>query len=273
MLERKKILITGASGNLGNKIRRHLEAQDHYDLIFVDMDPRGDTSVIQADLSLYDPAWVPLFEGIDTVVHLAADPREQAPWESLESKNIDSIINVYEAAVAGQVKRVIFASSNAAMSGYENQGVAVITSALPAWPVNLYGAGKVMGERLGRSYAERHGLSVICLRIGWVRARENLPPQGLGSYWSQRMWLSNRDLCQAVEQAINVIDIRFAVLNVMSDNQGMSWDLSETRHVLGFVPLDKSVPIRTPFVKRLRACLWRIKRRLLDVISWRKSLL
>ena len=44
----------------------------------------------------------------------------------------------------------------------------LITSAFPIRPDGPYGIGKAAGEAAGRWYADEHGLSVICLRIGTV---------------------------------------------------------------------------------------------------------
>jgi uronate dehydrogenase len=40
-----------------------------------------------------------------------------------------------------------------------------------ARPDGLYGASKVYGEALGSMYADRFGLSVVCLRIGSFQPR------------------------------------------------------------------------------------------------------
>lgn len=232
-MKRKKVLITGATGNLGDKIRRHLESQGNYDLVLMDYDPRGDSAVIQADLSVYDESWAGHFAGLNAIVHFAADPSPDAPWASLVKLNIDLLLNVFEAAVAKASKRLIFASSNHTMGGYKDRDVA-LTPDLPPKPGNPYGGTKLIGERIGKSFAERHGLSVICLRIGWTQRGENRPGDHMGEAWWRQMWLSNRDLCQLVEKAILLENVSFAVLNAMSDNTGMKWDLSETRRVLGY---------------------------------------
>ena len=248
----KRIVITGAAGNLGRKIARHLESRDDYALTLLDIDPGGDPEIVSADLSRSNDSWEKYFEGVDTVVHMAAEPRQDAPWESLEKLNIDLALNVYLAAGAKGARRLIFASSNAAMGGYRDQK-GPITHDLPTQPVNDYGVTKVVGERIGKLFSERHGLSVICLRIGTVRTGENRP--NLASrHWWQRMWLSNRDLCQGVEKAIDAENVPFAVLNLMSNNAGMRWDLSETRRVLGYEPRDGHVP--PPEGPRRRLSAW-----------------
>jgi hypothetical protein len=106
--------------------------------------------------------------------------------------------------------------------------------------VNPYGASKLFGERAGRSLAERAGISVLALRIGYCQHSEgNRPgPHMLDGVWGQQMWLSDRDLCQGFERAVLAADIRFTVLNLMSNNPGMRWDIDETRRVLGYTPQD-----------------------------------
>lgn len=48
------------------------------------------------------------FEGMDVVVHLAADPRPDASWDQLLESNIVGARNAFEAAVRAGVKRVIY---------------------------------------------------------------------------------------------------------------------------------------------------------------------
>lgn len=261
-----RVVITGAAGNLGGKIRAHLEALDGWELILLDAEPRGDAAIHAADLAVWDGAWVDRFRGIDGVLHLAADNRSSASWQSLEKHNVDALLNVLEASVAGGVRRFVFASSSFVLAGYRDRDEP-LTPDLNLRPETLYGVTKAMGERLCRHAAERHGLSVVCLRIGAVSAGDN-DPRALGDDGWRRAWLSNRDWCQVAEKALSAPDLSFAVVNAMSDNAGMRWDLGETRRLLGYVPSDswrpvaaadrqagrlhhKSQPLRTSLWRRL----------------------
>jgi len=107
------VLITGAAGNLGAKLRHHLEGR--YPLRLLDCSPGGDPAIVRADLSRWENPWVDLFAGVDTVVHLAADPTAQQTWPNLIGPNVDAIINVFQAAVGAGVRRVVYASSNHVM--------------------------------------------------------------------------------------------------------------------------------------------------------------
>jgi nucleoside-diphosphate-sugar epimerase len=104
-----------------------------------------------------------------------------------------------------------------------------------------YGHSKLVGERLAKSFADAAGLSVVVVRLGWVPVGDNRPadvPADCDA-WSREMWLSNRDLAQVMEKAVLAPDsVRFAVVNAMSDNPGMRWDLESTRTILGYHPED-----------------------------------
>ena len=82
--EPRTVLITGACGNLGTKLR--VAWADLYDLVLLDAAaPPHDPEVIKVDLSELDDDWITYFHGVDTVVHLAGNPDEFATWEELEA--------------------------------------------------------------------------------------------------------------------------------------------------------------------------------------------
>ena len=239
MPSKKVVLITGANGNLGRKLRVHLETQGNYELRLLDLDAAGVPGVVAADLSVYDEAWARHFEGVDAVLHLAAHGSPGIDWETAQHLNIDLTANVYDAAVHGGAGRVVFASSNWVMAGYRFDGVRLTTD-LPPRPLNPYGVSKLLGERAGKSLAGQRGVAFIGLRVGFCQPGENRPGPHMGmGLWGQRMWLSNRDLCHGWERAVLAEGVGFAVLNLMSDNPGMAWDIEETRRVIGYRPRDR----------------------------------
>ncbi len=252
MSERKTILITGTAGNLGAKLRQHLEGR--YTLRLLDINPLCDPAIIRADLAHWNLDWVEHFRDVDTVIHLAADPTAHQTWDKLIGPNIDALINVFQASVRMNVRRVIYASSNHVMGGNKDLAEPLrLTTDLPPLPGTHYivegqerdstgyGSAKLFGERLGKCYSEIHGISVIAVRIGWVKAGANRPqdiPPERGP-WFKLMWLSNRDFCQLMEKCILADPgIRFAVINGMSANTGMRWDIDYTRKLVGYEPLD-----------------------------------
>ena len=245
------VLITGASGNLGAKARRHLEARG-FPLRLLDRDARGDPSILQADLAGWDRAWVERFRGCDVVVHLAADPTAHQVWEKLVEPNVDAVVHVYQAAAEAGARRVVFASSNHVMGGYQDAAVRLTTDLAPSPGAryvsagekrdsSAYGSAKLFGERVGKCFAESHGLETVALRIGWVRPGDNraadIPPER--GEWFRLMWLSNRDFCSLIERAVAAdLPERFVVCYGMSDNTGMRWDIEPTRRILGWEPQD-----------------------------------
>ena len=126
-----------------------------------------------------------------------------------------------------------------------------MTTDLAPWPINPYGCGKLLCERAGRLLALQSAVSCIALRIGCCQhIAGNIPgPQIEHGLWGQQMWLSDRDLCHGVERAAFAENVSFAVLNLMSDNAGMRWDLDQTRQVIGYAPRDSHLAISTPAIE------------------------
>ncbi len=238
----KTILITGATGNLGTKLANHLRETGNYELRLLCLNPDNRDGVITADLSTYDDAWARHFADVDAVIHLAAHPSPRIDWQTAQKLNLDLTFNVYDAAAKYGSKRVVFASSNWVMAGYRFKNIKLTTDLEP-WPLNPYGISKLIGERAGKSLAEQRGVSFISLRIGYAQRDDNLPGPHMGQgLWGQHMWLSNRDYCHGFERAAIAENVEFAVLNLMSDNPGMPWDIEETRRVIGYQPQDGQEP-------------------------------
>jgi nucleoside-diphosphate-sugar epimerase len=236
--EPRTILITGACGNIGRKLRAAWD--DVYDLVLIDINPEPDDSeVVAADLSEFEEEWMALFHGVDTVVHLAATPNEHSTWEELVAPNLDAVSNVFHAAALAGVERIVFASSNHAMGGYRHLGDIAITVELPPRPGNPYGAAKLMAERLGKSLSGVFDLTFVALRLGWVQAGKNRP-ETLPDEWNKELWLSNGDLVRLFDRAVeaDLGDRSFVVVNGMSNNHGSRWDLSDSFESIGYVPKD-----------------------------------
>ena len=234
----RTVLITGASGNIGQKLRTAWDGV--YDLILIDRTPHpADPDVIVADLGHLDEDWITHFHGVDTVIHLAGNPNEFASWEDLQGPNLDTLCNVFHASALAGVDRLIFASSNHAMGAYRDLGDMPITVDLPPRPDGPYGGTKLMGERLGKSLARAFDVTFIALRIGWVQEGANRP-ETLPDAWSRGLWLSNGDLVRLFDCAVEAElgDDLFVVVNGLSNNRGTRWDLSATAEKLGYSPED-----------------------------------
>ncbi len=66
------VVITGAAGNIGTKLRRHFSALG-WTLRLLDAQA-PDPAVQVADLATWSDSWAEQFHDADAVIHLAADP-------------------------------------------------------------------------------------------------------------------------------------------------------------------------------------------------------
>lgn len=242
-----RILITGGLGNLGGKLFAHLRARGHHDIIRFD---RADGAELAGDITRNEEAWAYGFAGVDCVFHFAAAVNPDDGWDKVMPLNVIGTQNVLKAMKRhAPGARMVFASSNHVMGAYRFREGMVTVEAPPA-PFTPYGISKLIGEALCRAYVAEGCGSAIALRIGYCQAGDNVPgPQMHMGLWGQQMWLSNRDLVAALQGALEAPDVGFSILNLVSDNPGMRWDLSETRRVIGYVPQDGHAPVITDSVR------------------------
>jgi nucleoside-diphosphate-sugar epimerase len=236
--EPRTVLITGACGNIGRKLRAGWA--DVYDLVLIDQAATDDDpDVIAADLSVLDDDWITHFHGVDTVVHLAANANDLASWDELIGPNLDALANVLHAAALAGVERIVFASSNHVMGEYRTKGDGLISVDMKPMPDGPYAVTKLVGERLGRSLARAFDMTFIALRLGWIQEGKNRPDT-LPDDWCRGMWLSNADLVHLFDCAVEaeIEDRSFVVVNGTSRNHGTRWDLSDAAELLGFLPTD-----------------------------------
>jgi nucleoside-diphosphate-sugar epimerase len=243
-----KVLITGMSGLIGGLIGRHLQERGGYELTALNRSPVEGVRCHRADIADLE-AIKPAFAGQDVVVHCAAYVEDINNWEGNLSGNIIGVYNVFEAARLAGVKRVVFASSGAAISSflYEEPYNAIVTGRWedipPSWPMithdlacpaTKYGAAKVWGEAIGRHFSDEHGMSVLCVRIGSTR-RENRP---MTSY-HYSIYLSHRDVVQIhYKSMVAPDDVKYDIFMATSKNQLGFYDLEHPRQVIGYEPED-----------------------------------
>jgi NAD+ dependent glucose-6-phosphate dehydrogenase len=261
----RKVLITGAYGLVGNVVYGHLardpEAYDVYglarrrhpsDRVIKDrMHEIPEEKFFLVDLSDWEEM-LRAVQGMDVVVHMAADPSGMSGWDSILESNVIGAYHVFEACRLAGVERVIFASSvqvnfgqrlkmphRAGIDEHAPLDIPPVTHQQPTRPPNLYAASKVWGEALAYVYAHRHEMSCICVRIGWVTA-EDYPPMHK-FIWSSTVWCSQRDIAQLVEHCICAPpSLRFDVFYGISDNRVRFADIEHAREVVGYAPQDRA---------------------------------
>jgi uronate dehydrogenase len=246
------VLVTGMSGLIGQALRRHLEGR--YALRALNRQAVPGVECHRADIADLQ-AIEPAFAGVDVVVHLAAMAGSKAPLDELLGPNVLGTYNVFEAARRAGVKRVIFASSGATIAGYERDAPfsalvsgryeaagawVTLTHDMPVRPAGLYGCTKAWGEALARYYADEHGLSMICIRIGQVNAADR--PTVARQF---SVWCSQRDVMRMIEACITApASLRFDTFFAVSRNRWGYRDLEHPRAVLGWEPLDAAESYR-----------------------------
>lgn len=237
---KRKVLLTGAAGRIGSFLTADLA--ERYDFRLTDIREPADAHgfpFIKADISDLE-AMRRLCQEIDTVVHLAADPRMDAPWESLLPNNIISLYNIFQAAHEAGCQRVVFASSVNAVAGYPAD-VQVHTN-MPVRPLNLYGASKVWGEAVACFYADQKNLSAICLRFGAVVERNDEKIRPDWPYLD--MLLTYEDLAKLVVASIDAPnDLCFGIFHGVSNNRWKQLDISDARRILGYEPEDDGLAL------------------------------
>lgn len=232
------VLVTGAAGNIGSYYAEHHSDELKLRLMVTEMDDDARMlqqfgEVVVGDITKPDTL-KPACEGIDTVVHLAGQASPEAPWSSLLPLNVEGTYNMMVAARAAGCRRLIYASSIHAISGYP-EDVQVKTSD-PVNPGDLYGVTKCFSEALGRYMAEQEGLSVICLRIGAFQPEDwAQTPDSAGALDA---WVSQRDLAHMIDQCILDDRLRFAIFNGLSNNRFKRMDITDARELIGYRPAD-----------------------------------
>ncbi len=246
---RRSVLITGAAGNIGSYFASHshqrykLTLLEHHDSDTNGIERFG--KVIQGDICDLD-FMTKACKGIDTVVHLAANPSPNADWQSVKELNIGGTYNVMLAAKANNCRRVIYASSIHAVSGYPAD-YQVHTSE-PVNPGDLYGVSKCFGEAIGRYMAEQEGLSVIAIRIGAFQPLEAARERD--SISMVDAWVSRRDLNHLIECCIDNTTLKWAVFHGLSDNRFKRLDITDARELIGYKPQD-DLTEENPKLKKL----------------------
>ncbi len=225
-----RILVTGAAGKVARSVRPQLAAWCK-ELRLTDIVPFEATGpnqqVLVADLA--DPSAVPaLVDGVDAIVHFAGYPREAA-WSVLVDANLRTVVNLWEAAAAAGVQRILYASSNHAVGYYPRSER--INASVPTKPDGRYGVTKVFMEAVAQLYADKGGLKAFGMRIGYCG------PEPLDARMLSH-WLHPEDLAQLIEVGLKA-DYHHEIVYGVSANSATWYDNSRAE-ALGFKPQHSS---------------------------------
>lgn len=233
----RKLLITGANGNLGSICRQRLghiaetirlnarqglgDAGPNEEIVYCDL---SDKAAVEA-----------MVEGCDGIVHMGGRAVE-GPWEMVKAANIDGMFNLYEGARKSSVQPRIFFASSHHTTGFHTQTTRLDPSTSPTRPDGLYGVSKVFGEALARMYFDKFDIETASVRIGSCFPE---PP----SHRMLSSWLSADDMIALIERIFSVPRLGCPVLYGVSENDARWWDNSSVDY-LGWRPRDNSERFR-----------------------------
>ena len=227
----KKVLLTGASGDVGTRLRKLLKPI-YPELILSDLttpaDLGADETFIPANLSNFNEVLAAV-NGVEGIIHLGGFSVE-GPWETILNSNIVGAYNLYEAARQSGAKRVIFASSNHAVGFYPREKT--IGADVTPLPDGRYGLSKMFGEGVASLYAYKHGIGSMAIRIGNVGDKP-------ADKRRLAIWLKSEDLVKLIRIGLEKPDLLFEIVYGMSDNKRAWWDNSNAI-ALGYRPEGKS---------------------------------
>ncbi|SNT59755.1 uronate dehydrogenase [Actinomadura meyerae] len=168
------------------------------------------------------------------MVHLAG-VADEAPLDTLLRGSVLVAHHVLEASGRAGVRRVVLASSNRLTGCYPISET--VSPDAPPRPDGLYGVSKVAVEALGRLYADKFGLEVVCVRIGSLE-HEPFESRHLAT------WLSPRDCQGFFLDALTSPQAGFSVMYAVSANPRRFWSLAG-----GYEPVDAADGLAEDFFR------------------------
>jgi nucleoside-diphosphate-sugar epimerase len=206
-----RVVVTGGSGKAGRWVVRDLRDHGH-DVLNVDQahDGAAHGQTLLADLEDVG-ACHEAVRGAEALVHLAAIPAPDIrPSAETFRINAISTYNVFAAAVATGVGRVVWASSETVLGLPFDRppAYAPIDEEAPPRPETSYALSKVVGETLADQFARRSGIPFVGLRISNIMEPPDYDRFGTWqddpSFRAWNLWgyVDARDVAQAVRLSL-----------------------------------------------------------------------
>jgi nucleoside-diphosphate-sugar epimerase len=176
-------LVTGGSGFVGAYVVRDLAREGHQVTVFdlalnreflddvLSADERRQVQLVAGDVTDLPLILRAMSDARPSrVVHLAATLGASSETNALRALkvNCEGTINIFEAALAFNVQKVVWASSIAVFGPPRRRPAGEIANDAFHQPNDLYGACKSMNEQLGRHYRRQRGLDCTGVRFSVV---------------------------------------------------------------------------------------------------------
>ena len=165
------VLLTGATGFVGQALARHLAADPHWQLRCAVRThaPASLPGAICSGLDLqHEAGWAAALDGVACVIHCAARVhvmQETAadPLQAFRAANRDATLRLAQQAVAAGVRRFVFVST-LKVNGEATRGEQRFRADDPAQALDPYGISKHEAEQGLRELAAATGLEVVIVR-------------------------------------------------------------------------------------------------------------
>mgnify|MGYP001770749135 CR=1 FL=1 len=166
-----KVLVTGGAGFIGSFLTERLVGMG-FDVVVIDNLSSGDLDRLRNVIDrvrfvkddLKSPGNPDVFQGVDAVFHLAANPEVRVSVTEPRihfDENVLATFNVLELARKYGIKSVVYASSSTV---YGDARVIPTPEDHPIQPISVYGAAKAAGEVMCGTYARLYGINCVALR-------------------------------------------------------------------------------------------------------------
>ena len=213
-----KVLVTGASGLIGGLTIAQLG--DKYEFSGLSRREVAGIPHTQADITDLE-AVRRASQGMDMVLHLAAETQDYDDWDKVMASTIGGALNVYRAA--NEIDRL-------------PPDAPMLTHLDPPRPDSFYGVGKLFGENTGRLFSDRSGMSVLCIRLGAV-----LPDDRPALIRHFPGYLSQADAVQMIDKCLSApASLKFDIFDAISENSWRWRDTDHAKEVLGWRPTGSS---------------------------------
>lgn len=161
-----RVAITGAAGNLGSLLARHMVNDDvelnlliHKKNVHIDFFSYPNVSVYRVDLNEPD-SLLEALKDVDTIVHFAGVLFQASPEKFLPITNVQYFHNLLKIAIRCKVRRVILISFPHVEG--ESSPLQPAQGRLDAKPLSAHASTRLAEERLLLSQSEVEGLVLRC---------------------------------------------------------------------------------------------------------------
>lgn len=233
---KRKLLITGAAGNIGNVIYKGLQKDKRYDIVGADIQADDEQGIVQLDI-VDEARLAELTQGIDTVLHFAWIKDNGDFLGKVLTGNVSGAYKLFEAAVQNGVRRIVFASSNHATGFYKTDEK--VDPDDPYRPDSFYGLSKCYIELLGRLYSDQGKISSFNIRIGNFPGDDRPHSERAG-----HIWISERDMLQLIVCCIEADDeLKYLNLYGTSANSDNYYNIDYLEDLIGYKPQDDATKL------------------------------